>query len=147
MKNNSFAIDGNVFFLVRYGNGSKQDRNVAEKGFRMSNLGNPELMIEQSELKARLDQAIRLMGKYGREYAENERAYKVALAQETLRLRDSGMAVGIIDKVVLGNVSDSRFKRDESEILYKTAQENINAIKLQLRLLESQIEREWHNVG
>ena len=94
-----------------------------------------------------LTAAIHSMAKYGKVYAEAERAYKVRLMQETLKLRDAGMPVTIIDKVVMGIVADERCKRDIAESFYKTSQENINAIKLRIRVLDNQINREWGNNG
>lgn len=101
---------------------------------------------ELNDLSKRLTQGIKLMGKYGREYAEAERDYKVALSQEALRLRAEEMPVTLIDKVVHGKVADVRFKRDSAEIMWKTSIENVNAIKLQIRILDNQISREYGNV-
>lgn len=100
-----------------------------------------------NDLMKRLSNGIKLMGKYGREYAEAERDYKVALAKEAMKLKADGMPVTLIDKVVYGKVAEERFKRDSAEIMYETSQENINALKLQIRVLESQINREWGAQG
>lgn len=106
-----------------------------------------DLINELNSLNKKLSAGINLMSKYGREFAEAERDYKITLNQECLKLRDSGMAVTLIDKVVYGvkEVADKRFKRDSAEIMWKTAQENINATKLQIRIIDSQISREWSN--
>lgn len=98
---------------------------------------------ELNDLSTKLTQGIKLMGKYGREYAVAERNYKVALSQEALRLRAEDMPVTLIDKVVHGKVAEERFKRDSAEIMWKTAQEHVNAIKLQIRILDNQISREY----
>ena len=92
-----------------------------------------------------LDYSIKTLRKSGTEFAEAERDYKVLLRQECLKLRDEGMAIGMIDKTCYGipNVADARFKRDVAEAVYKANQEAINSIKLQMRLIESQISREW----
>lgn len=102
---------------------------------------------ELQDLIVRSQQAIKLMGRYGREYAEAERDYKVALMEEALKLRAQDMPVTLIDKVVYGKVANQRFKRDTAEVMWKTAQENNNSIKLQIRILNAQIEREWNNAG
>lgn len=109
----------------------------------MNNLGDPMLINQLNELSLKLSQGIKLMGKYGREYADAEMAYKVALAKKALELRDRGMPVTLIDKVIYGKVADERFERDTAEVMYKTAQEHINAIKLQIRILDNQIDREY----
>lgn len=92
-----------------------------------------------------LDVAIKQLRNTGTEYAQAERKYKVLLREECLKLRDSGMAVGMIDKTCYGipSVAEARFKRDIAEVVYKANQEAINSIKLQMRLIEAQISREW----
>ena len=57
------------------------------------------------------------------------------------------MAIGMIDKTCYGipSIAELRFKRDSAEAVYKANQEAINSTKLQIRILESQIEREYGN--
>lgn len=98
---------------------------------------------ELNELTNRLGTQIKQLGKYGREYAEAEKNYKVALMQQSLRLRDDGMAVTLIDKVVYGKCAEERFKRDVAEVMYNTAKEQINGTKLAIRVLSEQVAREW----
>lgn len=100
---------------------------------------------EMNDLSLRLTQGIKLMGRYGREYAEAEKVYKIALSEEALKLRSQDMPVTLIDKVVHGKVAKERFARDTAEVMWKTAQENVNAVKLQMRILDSQIAREYSN--
>lgn len=103
-------------------------------------------LYEELQTKQRhLDLAIKQLRKDATKYAEAERNYKIILRQEVLRLRDEGLAVGIIDKICYGvpKVADARFTRDVTEATYKACQESINSMKLQLRLLENQIQREW----
>ena len=101
-----------------------------------------------NELQAKtqqLDISIKQLRTSGTEYAKAEREYKVLLRQECLKLRDEGMAIGMIDKVCYGipSVAEARFKRDVAEAVYKANLEAINSIKLQMRLLENQLQREW----
>lgn len=103
------------------------------------------LMNELNEMQGKLSEGVRLMAKYGRELAQAEHDYKIALAQAALKRRADDMPVTMIDKVVYGDVADERFKRDIAETMYRTAQENINATKLRLRLLQAQIDKEWSN--
>ena len=105
-----------------------------------------DLFNEIQDLTKKLNQSISLLAKYGREFAEAERNYKVVLRQEALKLRaEKGMAVTLIQQVVYGvpEVADKRLKRDIAEAMYQTAQENINSIKLQIRVIEGQLQREW----
>lgn len=91
-----------------------------------------------------LEVSIRSLRKTGNNYAEAERDYKILLRQEVLKLRDEGQAIGVITLTCYGipSVAEARFKRDVAETIYKANLEAINSIKLQLRLLESQIQRE-----
>lgn len=105
------------------------------------------LVNDIQDLNRLLSNSINLLAKYGREYAEAEMNYKIALNQECLKLRDGGMAVTLIDKVVYGvkEVAEKRFKRDSAEIMWKTAQENVNVLKIRIKILENQLNREWSN--
>lgn len=109
------------------------------------NIGDPELITQLNDLNAQLSQGIRLMGRYGREYAQAEHDYKIELAKEAIRLREKDIPVTMIQLRIYGtgDVPDKRFKRDTAQVMYNTAQENINAIKLKMRLLEAQIDREY----
>ena len=103
-------------------------------------------LYEELQAKTRqLDASIRQLRKNGTECAEAERDYKVLLRTECLKLKEEGMAVGMIDKVCYGipAVAEARFRRDVAEVVYTANQEAINALKLQMRLIENQIQREW----
>ena len=96
-----------------------------------------------------LSASIRSLRKTSEQYAEAERDYKILLRQQALKLRDEGMAIGMITLTIYGipEVAEARLKRDISEANYKANQEAINSYKLQLRLLDNQVNREWGNTG
>ena len=77
--------------------------------------------------------------------AQTERDYKLLLRTECLKLRAEGMAIGMIDKICYGipSVAEARFERDVAESVWTANIEAINSIKLQLRLAEQQLQREW----
>lgn len=105
-----------------------------------------------NELQAKikqLDTSVKMLRKSGTERAESERTYKVLLRQEVLKMRDEGMAVGIIEKTCHGvpAVADARFKRDVCDAVFTANLESINALKLQIRIIESQIQREYGIAG
>jgi ribosomal protein S1 len=108
-----------------------------------------DLYTELQAKTKQLDMSVRQLRKSGTEYAQAERDYKVLLRTECLKLRDEGTAIGLIDKTCYGipSVAEARFRRDVAEAVYKANQEAINSIKLQLRLLEGQINREWGSNG
>lgn len=105
------------------------------------------LFNELQQKTKELDVSIKEIRQSGTNYAQAERDYKVLLRQECLKLRDEGMAIGMIDKTCYGipSVAEARFKRDVAETIYKANLEAINSIKLQMRLIENQLEREWSN--
>lgn len=104
-----------------------------------------DLIMDVQALIQKLNTSIKMLRKTGTEFAEAERDYKILLRQEALKLKDGGMAVTLIDKAVYGSktVADARFKRDVAEATYKANQESINVLKLQIRILDNQIAREW----
>ena len=105
-------------------------------------------LFEDLQTKTRqLDQAIKDLRGNGTAYAESEKDYKIKLREEVLKLRDEGVAVGVIDKICYGipSVAELRLKRDIAETVYKANLEAIASIKLQLRLISNQIQREYGN--
>ena len=104
-----------------------------------------DLFADLQAKTKQLDASIKQLRKSGTEYAQAEKDYKILLRSECLKLRDDGMAIGMIDKTCYGipSVAEARFKRDVCEAVYKANLEAINSIKLQMRLIESQIQREW----
>lgn len=106
-----------------------------------------ELYEELQAKTKQLDASIKLLRQNGTAFAQAEKDYKVLLRQECLKMRDEGMAIGMIDKTCYGipSVAEARFRRDVAEAVYKANQEAINSLKLQMRLIESQLSREWGN--
>jgi hypothetical protein len=105
-----------------------------------------DLVNEISGKTATLDAALGQLGKRGRELAQAEHDYRVALAEKILHERDGGMPVTIINDVCRGDrkIAQLKLKRDIAQTMYDTALEAINVYKLQVRVLENQIDREWH---
>lgn len=101
-----------------------------------------ELQVKIKQLEA----SVKELRVSGTKYAEAERDYKILLRQECLKLRDDGMAIGMIDKTCYGlpMVAEARFKRDVAKTVYEANQDAINSLKLQIRVIEAQINREWN---
>lgn len=106
---------------------------------------NIDLYNELQQKTKQLDKSIKELRNSGTNYAQSEKDYKILLRQECLKLRDDGMAIGMIDKTCYGipSVAEARFRRDVNEAIYKANLEAINSIKLQMRLIENQLSREW----
>lgn len=101
-----------------------------------------------NDLNAKLEQlsaSLKKLRQTGSEYAKTERDYKILLRQEVLKLRNEGEAIGVIQLTCYGipSVAEARFKRDVAEAIYKANQEAINTLKLEIRLIESQLQREY----
>lgn len=109
-----------------------------------------ELFNEIEQKNRELTQSIKLLRQNGIKLAEAERDYKIKLRQEALKLRqDKKMPVTLIAQIIYGvpEVANLRFERDVAEAMYNANQEHINTTKLQIRILESQLDREWHSGG
>ena len=105
-----------------------------------------DLVNELFSLTEELNASIKRLAENGRKLAEAERDYKLTLREEALKLRETkGMAVTLISQIIYGvpKVAELRFKRDIAEATYNANQEHINCTKLKMKILESQISREW----
>lgn len=104
-----------------------------------------DLVTEIGNKSRMLDVAITELKKRGQKYAESEKAYRIALARRILDEREKGTPVTIISDICRGSaqIAGLRFERDCAEVVYKSAMEAINSMKLQIRLMDSQLDREW----
>ena len=108
-----------------------------------------DLISEIGQKSKLLDAAVQELGKRGRSYAQSEQEYRIALAKRILAEWSKGTPVTIISDICRGDreIAKLRFERDCAEVVYKSALEAINAMKLQLRMLDAQVEREWGHAG
>ena len=106
-----------------------------------------ELYEELDYKNRQLDQAIKVLRKNGIELAKAESEYKTELTKEVLRLKDEGMAVTLINLIIYGqpSVATLRLKRDIAKSTYDANEEVINILKLQIRIISNQLEKEWSN--
>lgn len=105
-----------------------------------------DLYNELNQKIKELNISIQSLRKTGTEFAEAERDYKIKLREEALKLRaEKRMPVTLIQQVVYGipEVAQKRYMRDVKEAVYQANQEAINSIKLQIRVIENQLNREW----
>ncbi len=105
-----------------------------------------DLYEEITKLTNQLDISVKQLRKSGTEYADAEQRYKITLREEALKLRaEENMPVTLINQIIYGvpEVARLRFERDVKEAVYEANKEAINSIKLKLRILEGQLQREW----
>ena len=100
----------------------------------------------QHKLKE-LDISIKALRKTGEEYAKAYADYRVAIASKLITLKDEGIPATLSSDIARGEPNIAKLKYNEicKEAIYKANLESINAIKLSIRVLENQIEREWGN--
>src|SRR5699024_3046950 len=106
------------------------------------------LYIELQEKREELNKAIEKAKERGQKMALAEKEYRKGLAKEILIQRDKKVPVTIISDICRGkeNIAELKFNRDTAEILYKSANERIQATKLELRIIENQMEAERRGV-
>lgn len=103
---------------------------------------------EMATLRTMLDRALVEHKARGKMLAQKERDYKVASAKRMLVLRAEGYPATLIPDLTRGDeeIAKLRMERDIAQTLYDTSREAINSYKLQIRIVQEQIKREWDNV-
>lgn len=104
-----------------------------------------ELWEEIIEIERQLDQALSTLRENGNKYCEAERKYQMAKSKEIMRLKSEGYPITLIPQVVKGieEIANLDFERNTCEVVYKANQEALNVKKLELRVKESEVEREY----
>ena len=104
-----------------------------------------DLIMDLTTKVTLLDRALAEFGSRGRAHADAEQKYRVAIAQKILAERDKGTPVTIMSDICRGDreIAKLKFERDVAEVTYKAAAEAIQVYKIQIRVLESTIEREY----
>ena len=106
------------------------------------------LINEINNKSIELDAQINKLKTTGSDYAKAYTEYRIALAKELVKLKDEGYAITLAGDIARGRIEIARLKFQEisKEAIYKANLESINAIKLQIKIMEAQVEREWtHN--
>lgn len=104
-----------------------------------------DLIIQKANLVELLAADLIDIRATGLELSQAEHDYRLLVSKETLYLRDKGMPVTIIGDVVRGlsHVAEARFKRDSAKVLYEAALEAERVHKLNLNIVQADLEREW----
>ena len=92
-----------------------------------------------------LDNSIRMLRKTGSEYAKAYTDYRVALAKELLILKNDGYAITLAGDIARGKTEIAHLKFEEisKEAIYKANMESINALKLEIKIIQEQINKEY----
>ena len=105
-----------------------------------------DLIRERDEIKKALDKSMKKMYQNGVDFAEKQRAYRVALTQKILVLKSEGEKTTIIEKIAKGDEDIAKLEMEQNiaEVLYKSSIENIMIQKKLLDSVEDEIKREWN---
>lgn len=106
-----------------------------------------DLLTELNRMKDELHTSMKQLRKHGEELAEKEHDYQVIKAQTWLTLKENGCTSTELANTIKGQprVADAMLERDIAKAMYEANQEHINCVKLELRVIENQISREWSN--
>jgi hypothetical protein len=104
-----------------------------------------EEIQKMQELNIYLTTALAEYKKRGTDYAKAYKNYRVLLSQELLRLKAEGMPVTIAYDIARGTEQVANAKEQEiiTECLYKSCQEAINTYKLQIKILQENINKDY----
>lgn len=104
-----------------------------------------DLQLEINSKLKQLDVAVKELRKTGSQYAESYTQYRIAVAKELVLLRDNGVPVTIAYDIARGKPEIAKLKFNEirDEAIYKANLESINATKLEIKILNEQLQREW----
>ena len=106
-----------------------------------------DLFNELQKLTKQLQVSLKQLRKTGTDYAKAYSDYRIALAKELLILKDEGYAITLAGDIARGNpdIAHLKFQEISKEAIYRANLESINALKLHIKIIEGQIEREWSN--
>ena len=106
-----------------------------------------EELQKLEELNNLLTSALSEYKKRGQDYAKAYKNYRILVAQKLLQLKAEGMPVTISYDIARGDEEVANAKEQEiiTECLYKSCQEAVNVFKLQIKILQAQINNDYGN--
>lgn len=92
-----------------------------------------------------LNVSVRALRTTGQEYAKAYTEYRELLSKELLLVREQGIPAAMCSDVARGkpHIAKAKFNEICKEAIYKANLESINALKLQIKILNEQLGREW----
>lgn len=106
-----------------------------------------DLYNELQEKCRLLDNSIKMLRKTGSDYAKAYTDYRVALAKELVKLKDEGYAITLAGDIARGKseIAHLKFEEISKEAIYKANMESINVLKLEIKIIQEQLNKEWTN--
>lgn len=106
-------------------------------------------IVELQHLLAELDKAVSQYDERGRALAIAENEYRSVLSRALLSGRAEGYPATLLLDICRGleSVGSARLDRDVKKAMYDSTRERINVIKLQARMIDSQLSRDLELAG
>ena len=106
-----------------------------------------DLVNELNQKCILLDNSIKMLRKTGSDYAKAYTDYRVALAKELLILKNEGYAITLAGDIARGKpkIAHLKFEEISKEAIYKANIESINVLKLEIKILQEQYNKEYVN--
>ena len=104
-----------------------------------------DLTNELNNLIKKLDISVKSLRNTGSDYAKAYTDYRVALAKELMILKEEGYAITLAGDIARGKpeIARLKFKEISTEAIYKANQEAINSTKLQIKIIQEQLNKEY----
>lgn len=104
-----------------------------------------DLYNELQEKCRLLDNSIKMLRKTGSDYAKAYTDYRKELAKELIKLKDEGYAITLAGDIARGKpeIAHLKFMEISTEAIYKANMESINVLKLEIKILQEQINKEY----
>lgn len=104
-----------------------------------------DLYNELATLINQLQTSIKTLRKTGTDFAQADMEYKMALSTELLKLEAEGRPVSNLQYIARGKkeVAQKKYQQIATEAIYKANMEAIQAIKLQIKVLQARIDKEY----
>lgn len=106
-----------------------------------------DLFNELENFTKQLNNSLKQLRVNGIKLAKAEKEYKIAVNKKALELRSQDVPVTLINQIIYGyqDIAQLRFLRDSAEVVYNANKEAINTLKLQIRIISNQLDKEWSN--
>lgn len=108
-----------------------------------------DLFSELMEKSRLLDNSIKMLRKTGSDYAKAYTDYRIALAKELMILKNEGYAITLAGDIARGKpeIAHLKFEEISKEAIYKANMESINVLKLQIKIIQEQLNKEYGGVN
>ena len=108
-----------------------------------------DLFSELMEKSKLLDNSIKMLRKTGSDYAKAYTDYRIALAKELMILKNEGYAITLCGDLARGKpeIAHLKFEEISKEAIYKANMESINVLKLQIKIIQEQLNKEYGGVN